>query len=84
MKSSLTMCAFPPRAIRKMPALLFQTAHPEWKRADVIADFLKHAYAELHPKGVLFSLDVFGIMAWQRDVDLNAHRAGHCAHGEIL
>src|SRR5262249_34545602 len=33
--------------------------------------FLKHAYAELHPTGVLLSLDVFGVMAWQRPVDLS-------------
>ena len=26
--------------------------------------------AEIHPTGVLLSLDVFGIMAWQRPVDL--------------
>jgi hypothetical protein len=36
----------------------------------VIADFLKRAYAEVHPSGALLSLDVFGIMAWQRPVDL--------------
>ncbi len=41
------------------------------QRSDVIAGFLKHAYAELHPTGVLLSLDVFGVMAWQRPVDLN-------------
>ncbi len=40
------------------------------QRSDVIAGFLKKAYAELHPTGVLLSLDVFGVMAWQRDVDL--------------
>ena len=62
---------FPAEGDQKDASFVFQAAHPEWKRADVIADFLKHAYAELHPKGVLFSLDVFGIMAWQRDVDLN-------------
>jgi hypothetical protein len=39
-------------------------------RAAVIADFLKRAYAEIHPTGALFSLDVFGVMAWQRPVDL--------------
>ena len=53
-----------------MPASYFQTEHPEWHRSDVIADFLKHAYAEIHPTGALLSLDVFGIMAWQRPVDL--------------
>src|SRR5947209_7941806 len=49
----------------------FQTAHPEWKRSDVIADFLDRAYQQIHPEGVLVSLDVFGVMAWQRSVDLS-------------
>ena len=40
------------------------------QRSDIIADFLSRAYAQLHPTGVLFSLDVFGVMAWQRPVDL--------------
>jgi hypothetical protein len=43
---------------------------PEKQRSDVIADFLQRAYAQLHPTGVLLSLDVFGVMAWQRPVDL--------------
>ena len=41
------------------------------QRSDVIAGFLKKAYSELHPTGVLLSLDVFGVMAWQRSVDLS-------------
>ena len=41
------------------------------QRSDVITGFLKKAYAELHPTGVLLSLDVFGVMAWQRPVDLS-------------
>ncbi|MGA2022920.1 MAG: putative glycoside hydrolase, partial [Candidatus Sulfotelmatobacter sp.] len=41
------------------------------QRSDVIVNFLKKAYAELHPTGVLLSLDVFGVMAWQRQVDLS-------------
>ena len=41
------------------------------QRSDVITGFLKKAYAELHPTGVLLSLDVFGVMAWQRSVDLS-------------
>ena len=41
------------------------------QRSDVIASFLKKAYGELHPTGVLLSLDVFGVMAWQRQVDLS-------------
>src|SRR6476620_11112356 len=44
---------------------------PNMHRDDVIANFLERAYSELHPMGVLVSLDVFGIMAWQRQVDLS-------------
>jgi len=43
---------------------------PTTQRSEVITDFLSKAYAELHPMKVLFSLDVFGVMAWQRSVDL--------------
>jgi len=43
---------------------------PKRQRDDVIAGFLERAYGELHPMGVLLSLDVFGVMAWQRQVDL--------------
>jgi hypothetical protein len=42
-----------------------------YQRSDAIVSFLKKAYAELHPTGVLLSLDVFGVMAWQRPVDLS-------------
>jgi hypothetical protein len=41
------------------------------QRTDVITTFVKKAYAELHPIGVLLSLNVFGVMAWQRQVDLS-------------
>jgi len=57
---------------------------PKMHRDDVIANFLDRAYTELHPMGVLVSLDVFGIMAWQRQVDLShtgqdiAKMAKHC------
>jgi hypothetical protein len=40
------------------------------QRSEVIADFLSRAYAQIHPTGVRLSLDVFGVMAWQRPVDL--------------
>jgi hypothetical protein len=40
------------------------------QRTNVITAFLREAYSELHPTGVLLSLDVFGVMAWQRQVDL--------------
>jgi hypothetical protein len=62
---------FPAEGDQKDASFVYQKDHPDWHRSDVIADFLKHAYAELHPTGVLFSLDVFGVMAWQRPVDLN-------------
>jgi len=62
---------FPAEGDQKDATFYYQTEHPDWHRSDVIADFLKHAYAELHPTGALLSLDVFGIMAWQRPVDLS-------------
>jgi len=61
---------FPAEGDQKDAKFHFEAANPQWKRTDVITDFLKKAYAELHPAGVLFSLDVFGVMAWQRSVDL--------------
>jgi len=42
-----------------------------YQRSDVITAFLKKAYAEIRPTGALLSLDVFGVMAWQRPVDLS-------------
>jgi hypothetical protein len=62
---------FPAEGDQKDASFSFQKSHPEWQRADVIADFLRRAYTSIHPKGVLLSLDVFGVMAWQRSVDLS-------------
>jgi hypothetical protein len=62
---------FPAEGDQKDADFLYQTEHANWQRSDVITDFLKRAYAELHPTGVLLSLDVFGVMAWQRSVDLS-------------
>jgi hypothetical protein len=62
---------FPAEGDQKDAGFTFQTEHPKWQRSEVIADFLKRAFAEIHPTGALFSLDVFGIMAWQRPVDLS-------------
>jgi hypothetical protein len=67
---------FPAEGDQKDAAFNFQTDHSKVEtglapsRSEVIADFLSRAYAQLHPIGVLFSLDVFGVMAWQRPVDL--------------
>jgi LysM repeat protein len=62
---------FPAEGDQKDASFVFQTEHQKWQRSDVITDFLRKAYAELHPTGVLLSLDVFGVMAWQRPVDLS-------------
>jgi hypothetical protein len=52
------------------PAPATQAPSAPMERKDVIANFLAKAYSELHPMGVLLSVDVFGVMAWQRSVDL--------------
>jgi phage tail protein X len=61
---------FPAEGDQKDAGFSYQKKHPEWQRSDVIGDFLRRAYTSLHPKGVLLSLDVFGVMAWQRAPDL--------------
>jgi len=61
---------FPAEGDQKDAAFTFQGEHPQQQRSEVIANFLDHAYAQIHPTSVLFSLDVFGVMAWQRPVDL--------------
>ena len=62
---------FPAEGDQKDASFAYEKRHPQWQRADVISDFLERAYFTLHPKGVLVSLDVFGVMAWQRPVDLS-------------
>jgi hypothetical protein len=61
---------FPAEGDQKDARFAFESSHPDWDRSDVINDFLSRAYKELHPLGVLVSVDVFGIMAWQRPLDL--------------
>jgi hypothetical protein len=65
-KRGVPAAATNPEAENRQPKV-----QPQPQRSDVIATFLKHAYSELHPTGVLLSLDVFGVMAWQRPVDLS-------------
>jgi hypothetical protein len=62
---------FPAEGDQKDAKFGFEAGHPEWQRSDAITSFLKQAQAELKPSGVLFSLDVFGVMAWQRPIDLS-------------
>src|SRR5206468_1731236 len=61
---------FPAEGDQKDAQFVFQSEHPKWKRTDVITAFLQDAYSQLHSDGVLLSLDVFGVMAWQRPIDL--------------
>ena len=78
---------FPAEGDQKDASFVFQTEHPNWQRTDVITNFLTRAYADIHPTGVLLSLDVFGVMAWQRQVDL-AHTGqdivGMAQHCDVL
>jgi len=62
---------FPAEGDQKDARFAFESAHPDWERSDVISAFLSRAYSELHPLSVLVSLDVFGVMAWQREIDLD-------------
>ena len=62
---------FPAEGDQKDAKFTFEGQHPGWQRSDAIVHFLQQAQAELKPSGVLFSLDVFGVMAWQRPIDLS-------------
>jgi LysM repeat protein len=61
---------FPAEGDQADALFAYQKDHPEWPRTKVITDFVTRAYETLHPYNVLFSLDVFGVMAWERPVDL--------------
>jgi hypothetical protein len=62
---------FPAEGDQKDAGFNYLTDHPKWQRSEVIANFLERAYSQIHPTQVLLSLDVFGIMAWQRPADLS-------------
>jgi hypothetical protein len=61
---------FPAQGNQADAVFAFQKDHPGRLRTQIITDFVGRAYQELHSKGVLVSLDVFGVMAWARPVDL--------------
>ncbi len=63
---------FPTEGNQKDTVFYFQKADPSATRADIISSFLYHAQKALRPSGVHISIDVFGVMAWYRNVDLNA------------
>jgi hypothetical protein len=62
---------FPAEGDQADAQFAFQKEHPEWPRSKVITDFVTRATDTLHPLGVLVSLDVFGVMAWARPIDLS-------------
>jgi hypothetical protein len=61
---------FPAEGDQQDAQFFFQNQEAGGTRAQIITEFLRRAYGELRPTGVLVSLDVFGVMAWQRPVDL--------------
>lgn len=62
---------FPAEGDQADTRFAYQAEHPDWPRSRVITDFMARAADDLHPLGVLVSIDVFGVMAWARPVDLN-------------
>jgi hypothetical protein len=62
---------FPAEGDQKDAKFEFEAKHPDWTRGAAITHFLQQAQAEIKPMGVLFSIDVFGVMAWQRPIDLS-------------
>ncbi|MGD0224229.1 MAG: putative glycoside hydrolase [Terriglobia bacterium] len=61
---------FPAEGDQADAQFAFQKEHPDWPRTKIITDFVARATDTLHPLGVLVSLDVFGVMAWAKPVDL--------------
>lgn len=75
---------FPAEGNQSDAKFAFESSPTKQVRTDIIADFLDRAYSQIHPTGALLSVDVFGVMAWQRSVDLAhtgqdiARMAKHC------
>ncbi len=75
---------FPAQSDQGDAVFFYQKDHPDWTRSKIITAFVARAYNELHPMGVLVSLDVFGVMAWARPADLRltgqniSQLAQHC------
>lgn len=51
---------------------MVSTSSGDKTRVDIITEFLKRIKEELSPKGVLLSMDIFGIVIWTRDEDVCA------------
>lgn len=63
---------FPVGASQKDARFAYQASDPGAARADFISNFLYRAQQALKPSGVHISIDVYGVMAWARDSDLDA------------
>jgi hypothetical protein len=61
---------FPAEGDQADAQFAYQKEHPDWPRSKVITDFVARADDTLHPLGVLVSIDVFGVMAWAKPIDL--------------
>jgi hypothetical protein len=61
---------FPAQGDQADAEFTFQRSHPERPRTQIITEFATRVFQELHPMGVMVSLDVFGVMAWARPADL--------------
>lgn len=63
---------FPVDGNQKDARFAYQASNPGAARATFISNFLYRAQQALKPSGVHISIDVYGVMAWARDVDLAA------------
>ncbi|HEY7855331.1 MAG TPA: putative glycoside hydrolase [Terriglobales bacterium] len=63
---------FPVDGNQKDARFAYQEKDPSATRADFISNYLYRAHEALKPTGVHISIDVYGVMAWSRQEDLNA------------
>lgn len=61
---------FPVEGNQKDAVFSIQRKQARWRRSNVITHFVAQAYSQLHPRRVLLSLDVFGVLAWDHRADV--------------
>ena len=61
---------FPVEGNQKDALFSIQRKQARWQRSNVITQFVAEAYSQLHPRRVLLSLDVFGVLAWDHRADV--------------
>ena len=71
MKCQFDYVRFPAEGDQKDASFHFERRIRNGNVRTSITNFLSRAYEQIHPTGVMLSLDVFGVMAWQRSVDLS-------------